>query len=584
MNANINALDNKINAARQKVKGQLTAANKASIARKEGALKFISDSLKSAEVEADKKFGKLYVDLGKDRAHFDDKVAAESLKIQAAIAKRSALYDSRFRKTVKNLDLAKKEAYAEVIESRKAFTTGIVGITAAIKDQETRLTGEIEIVGTEVASNAAQQKAVNRKVDAEMKRLLSLSDTRAKEARKARGQIRRVLDEHKAVAAKERKALADSTEKELAKLRSKMAAARREAAVDLTKATKGLYEAVSTAEEDQKKEFKNLKGALAKAKLSTEAKKKRAEKEFQAKLMTLTNVVNANNVKYEVGINKITDVVHDWKLVAKNERNLLKDQIVSMEKDLNKAIVHAIQIGEAKAKAVEERARENASVVQKALAGEIAQKVEAMADQVFKHVIENRGKIADNYLALKSYCGSMAGDIIDYTTKENGKGLFAVGDLLTVVAALSGSRTKPAEGVGFGGTDVPPIFGGDHIHVSSHLTKTNGLVDEWAKAMSMVRSRWPYGIGHYLLGKVQFAMQNDGLLTVGSIDEKDGQYVFVNAHALGLSNKLSTLEALAAPASKYQAFLKKLTSKLPKKKKVSKKKFYVKLGKEWQGD
>jgi len=585
IHANTAALSNKIASAAKNIKGKLTAANKASITRKEKALKFISDELKVAEKKADAKFGKLYGDLGKDRAKFDDKVATWAMTIQKDIAKRSALYDGRFKNTVKNIKMAQEEAYAQVLEARKGFTTSIVSINSAIKDQETRLTGEIEIVSTEVKSQKQTQKEINRKVNLELDRILKLSDTRNSEARKARGSIRKLFEEHKTVAAQERNALAKATEGRLTKLRSHMAGLRREAAEDLSKASKGLYEALSKAQTEQETSYKGLKGALAKAKLSVEDQERRAKKEFEAKLMTLTNVVNANNVKYEIGINKLTDVVHDWKLVSKSERGMLRDQIDAMEKDLNKAITKSIQIGEAKAKAVQERALEHANTAKKVLAGEIAQQVEDMADDVFKAVLENRGKIADNYLALKAYCGANAGDIIDYVTKENGKGLFAVGDLLSTVAALSGTRSKAAEGVGFGGSKVPPIFGGKLIPVSTKLSKANGLVDEWSKAMSMVRTRWPYGIGHYLLGKVQFAMQNDGLLTVGSIADKDGQFVYVNARALGLSNRLAELERLAATAHSYQAYLKHLTSKLPKKKKVGKKPFFVHMkGGEWQGN
>jgi len=199
-------------------------------------------------------------------------------------------------------------------------------------------------------------------------------------------------------------------------------------------------------------------------------------------------------------------------------------------------------------------------------------------------VIKNRGKIADNYLALKAYCGAMAGDIIEYTMKEGGKGLFSLGDLLGTVASLSSYHTKAAEGIGFGGDKVPPVFGGDLITVSTPLSKANGLVNEWSKAMSMVRTRWPIGIGHYLLGKVQYAMQNQGLLTVGSISERDGQFVYINAHTIGLSNRLPELEKLAAKTTKYQHFLTNLTKKLPKKKKVAKKPYFVPMKKEWQGD
>merc|ERR1712070_1072127 len=159
--------------------------------------------------------------------------------------------------------------------------------------------------------------------------------------------------------------------------------------------------------------------------------------------------------------------------------------------------------------------------------------------------------------------------------KEGGKGLFSLGDLLGTVASLSSYHTKSAEGIGFGGDKVPPVFGGDLISVSTPLSKANGLVDEWTKAMSMVRTRWPIGIGHYLLGKVQYAMQNEGLLTIGSISRADGQFVYINAHTVGLSNKLPELEKLATKTVDYQHALKHLTAKLPKKKKVAKKPFYV---------
>jgi len=486
-------------------------------------------------------------------------------------------------KTVKNIKLAQDQAYLEVVNARKAFTTGIVGINSAIKDQETRLTGDIEMISTELQSRKVAQKSINRKVNLELKRILKLSDTRDKEARKARGAVRKILNEHKAVAAKERDALAKSTQGKLTKLRSKMNALRRQAAEDLTKASKGLYGAVNAFEEKSKTVHTGLKGALANAKMGVSEKRLRAKKDFEAKLMTLTNVVSANNVKYEIGINKLTDVAHSWKLASGDDRALLKDQIKAMEKDLNKAIVKAIQIGETKAKSVQERALEHATTVKKVLSGEIAQKVEVMADDVFRAVIENRGKIADNYLAFKGYCGSNAGSIIDYVQKNDGRGLFSLGDLLSTVASLSDVHTAPAEGTGFGAGAVPPIFGGDTIKVSTSLSKTNGLVDEWAKAMQMVRTRWPYGIGHYLLSKVQYAMQNEGMLTVGSISDKDGQYVYVNGHALGLSNKLDTLEALATSAKDYQSFLHKLTTKLPKSKKAHKKKFFV-PGKEWEGN
>merc|ERR1712028_53353 len=122
----------------------------------------------------------------------------------------------------------------------------------------------------------------------------------------------------------------------------------------------------------------------------------------------------------------------------------------------------------------------------------MGEQVETMADQLFKATLDNRGKIADNYLALKAYAAAMSDEIIDYTTKYQGKGLFSLGDLLGTVAAFSSIKTKATEGISAGGGEVQSIFDGTLIKVPTSFTKSNGLVSEWTKILSMVRSRWPY--------------------------------------------------------------------------------------------
>merc|ERR1711881_611916 len=196
-----------------------------------------------------------------------------------------------------------------------------------------------------------------------------------------------------------------------------------------------------------------------------------------------------------------------------------------MQQDLNKAVIRSIQVGEAKGKRLEERAR---------------------------------------------------------ATKNSGRGLSSVGDFLTTVASLSQVRTKPWEGPGAGGKKLLPLFGGKTIKVSQSWSKTNGLCNEYTKAMTMVRQRWPLGLGHYLLGKVQSSMRKNGLLTVGKVAGKSGQHVFINGHQIGLSNKLSDFDRLACRAKDYQSFLHKLTAKLPKKIKKTIKKYMV-APPEWNG-
>jgi hypothetical protein len=587
MASNAKTLEAKINGAKKGLKEHLTAANKASVDRHVSALSYVQEAISGAEKDAETKFAGFYVDLAKDREDFDLKVASASVSLQQKIAKRSALFDTRFAKEVAgSMAEARKFATEEVELARQQFTTSLVAIESTIANMDERIGHDVIVVAEEFADHKEVQRKRNLHVAAELKRIEDLSDTRHTENKRFRGKIRKVIIEHKELAAKERTNLRKKASAEYTKLKAKLSADRAQAAGDLTTATRTMYDTIFKAKESTQKEHEKHVQALGVAKANVAAKQKEAEGDFQAKMMTLTNTVVANNNKYELGLAKITGVVHDWKQTDTEQREMMKDQVKSMENDLQRSIVKAIGIGEAEMKKIEERALENSDAVTKSLQGEIVEQVEAMADDVFQAVLENRGQIADNYLALKGYAGAMAGDIIDAVTKGQGKALFSVGDFLQTVAALSEEQTKVAEGVTAGLGEMPAVFSGKPIKVSTSYSKTNGLVIEYTKAMTMVRQRWPFGIGKYLLSKIQRAMQGpDGVLSVGTLDHRDGQFVSINPHALGLSNRVEEFDKLAATAHAYQGYLRKLTTKLPKK--VKKKAFFVdpvQTGGEWDGD
>merc|ERR1712139_675984 len=289
------SLLNKIAAAKSAAKKGITRANAASVARHKNALKKIAGALRSARKASDRKFGKIYLKLAAARASSDRKLASATSQLTASIAKRSALYDARFQKTVKNMALARKQAFLQVQQARKGFTTQLSGIVSSVKDQETRLQGEIAVVSAEVASNKASQARINRKLDAEKRRIQKIMDSRHSSSMKWRGRFRSLISEHRAVAKAERKKLANKADGQLRKLRSRIARNRRQAASDLTKATKRLYATMSAAQARQARRFKGLKGALAKARMSAARALKRTKSDFQAKITTLSNTVAANN-------------------------------------------------------------------------------------------------------------------------------------------------------------------------------------------------------------------------------------------------------------------------------------------------
>merc|ERR1719333_1081735 len=100
-------------------------------------------------------------------------------------------------------------------------------------------------------------------------------------------------------------------------------------------------------------------------------------------------------------------------------------------------------------------------------------------------------------------------------------------------------------------------------------------------AVGAVRARWPMGLGKYLLDKLEVAMLAKGVLQVDKVNDRHGNFVYVNGHTVGLSNKLSDFAKLACRMSNYEAVLAKLTSKITAPGKPAKK--FVKPP-EWQGN
>jgi len=571
----------KVKAQQARAAQALAKFSSADAARQKAALKFAATQLRIAEKESSQKFGKAYEHLAANRARFDKKLGAAVAGLNDALAKQAALADSRFSKTVKDLSSARKQATKQVQQLRKDFATQMATVTAEAKRVETRLVGEIAVVSGEVISNKANQIRVNRRVAAELKRIVRVSDKRYSASKRARGKLKLLMDENKAAASAEVKALATSLKHKLSKARGRNARNRREMAKDLSAATKALYERMSNMQKHQMASANALAASTKAASIASANALKRAKSQFASKISMLTNVVAANAKRAERNLQRVTGVVHNIAKAAKADRKLIRDQTKAMEADLNKSIVRAIAIGEARAKAVEQRINENLKKTKRYLQTELSEGIDRAADNVFKIVNGKRQKIADNYLSLKAYAVASADLVIDYRKKgKNGRNLSSIGDLLQTVAALGAVKPPKAEGLGFGGDKVPTIFTGKHIKVSSAVAAINGLVNEYSTSCAQVRARWPMGLGKYLLDKLEESMLAKGVLQVDKVPGKAGNFVYMNGRSVGLSNKLNDFAKLASRMSVYEAVLAKLTAKLSVPHKAAK--FYAKPP-EWQG-
>jgi hypothetical protein len=351
--------------------------------------------------------------------------------------------------------------------------------------------------------------------------------------------------------------------------------------VELTTATKKVYGKMAKQQQVHESIQAGLSKAQAGAKAAVAGELKSAKKLFKSRVNTLSNAIASNARSYQAHLEKTTGVVMRWKEASSKDRANIRKERSIMETKLRAKITRAIQLGEAKMKAVQERAMEHIATEKKTLMTTISVAVENMADNIFATVQENRQVTADNFLSLKAYAIAAADQIDDYLQKGKGRNLGSIGDLLKTLSGMSDIKPKKASGLGFGSSSIPKIFSSSTVKVSSSVSKINGLVNQYVKTLGTVKQRWTMGLGKYLLAKLEIAMQGKGALEVDKIEGKTGNFVFMNGHAVGLSSRLSDFETLAVRMPTFEGVLAKLT-KVAVKKSAHKKMTFVKPP-EWTG-
>merc|ERR1711935_1067917 len=249
-------------------------------ARQATALKFLADQVAIATKESDEKFGKAKKQLAADRKHADDALAGAVKGLNDNLAKQAALADSRFEKTVKDISKARADAATAVSDMRKDFGVRLLSVTATVKNIQQNLVDEIAKVSGEVISMKANQLRVNRRTDAELKRVNTLANDRFSESKRARGKLRLLMDENKQAAAAEVKTLKDELTRKIDTARSKNAANKREMAKDLTAATEKFYEKFSAQQKTDIAASEALDVATGAAKAASAAALNAARKQL----------------------------------------------------------------------------------------------------------------------------------------------------------------------------------------------------------------------------------------------------------------------------------------------------------------
>jgi len=462
--------------------------------------------------------------------------------------------------------------------------TGIASAIATLKKSEGEVTNRLQVVSDMLMSDKAAQAIQNKKVKDELTRITGISNKYKSDNANARGIIRKLENENKKIAAQATKALSTSAHADISKLRSKQARDVLEFKKDLTDSTEKLYKKMGDDELAQNLAMGSLNADLSKSKASTAQALKSARDVFVSRHRSLTNKITANQKRYKDGMAKATEQTMDWKKASAAGRKNIRATRAVMVNDLENKIARAITIGEARQKRALEVSMANIASEKKALLSTIGEAVENMADNVFATINSNRKKIADNYLSLKAYAATAEDQVTDYLAKGKGRNLSSLGDLLKEVGGYKSVKSKAADGVGFGGKTIELPFSGKTVPADASVSKVNGLVNEYLQIMTDVKNRHPLGLGKYLISKLEVAMQATGALEVDKISDKAGNFVFINAHAVGLSSKLSDFESLAVRMTHYEKTLSTMTAKLPTTKLAGHKSLVRVSPPQWQGD
>merc|ERR1711981_304260 len=341
-----------------------------------------------------------------------------------------------------------------------------------------------------------------------------------------------LMDQNKAAASAEVKALEKGLNVKIGKLRARNARNSAQMASDLKSATKKLYGKMAAMQKFNAKTAKSLNAATSAAATASRNALKRAQKSFGTKMAMLTSVIAANAARAQRVTQKLTGVANNINKANKKDRANIRAQTSAMQADMNKRIVTAVTTGEALGKAVQQRLTSNLKSSVRSMRVELAEGLDRAADRVLRTVSGKRHKMADNYLSLKAYS-------VAAIAKGKGRNLSSIGDLVQTIGALGAAHAVKAQGLGMGGSKIRSVFSGKTVKVGNSLAAVNGLVNEYAGSCKLVRARWPMGLGKYLMDKLEVSMLSKGVLQVDKIGGKKGNFVYINGRSDDLRSPCS---------------------------------------------
>merc|ERR1712054_739550 len=293
MKNNVALIEASLDNAREAANAELKNADAASLARYNEVIQAVKDGVEAGAKAADESFVEVYEKMATEANEVRENLASAVSTLNDKIAKKAAIEDERFSKTVKDIAAARAAAAEETAQATRDMKAQILETKNKLHEVENKVINEIQVVSEMIVSEKAAQHKINKNVQAQMDALEKKSDTDFSASERARGKLKAILDENKRIAQEEVTALYEHTNTELTKLAKKQNEHLLGFKQDLTQATEGLYGKLSADKVAQANAQKALAGQLDTAK-----------ELFESRVITLTNAIGANK-KYFI------DHMHD---------------------------------------------------------------------------------------------------------------------------------------------------------------------------------------------------------------------------------------------------------------------------------
>merc|ERR1711968_173465 len=345
MKNNVALIEASLDNAREAANAELKNADAASLARYNEVIQAVKDGVEAGAKAADESFVEVYEKMATDANEVRENLASAVSTLNDKIAKKAAIEDERFSKTVKDIAAARAAAAEETAQAKRDMMAQMLETKNKLHEVENKVINEIQVVSEMIVSDKAAQHKINKNVQAQMDALEKKSDTDFSASKRARGKLKAILDENKRIAQEEVNQMYEQTGQQLAHLEQKQHYHLLGFKQDLTHATEGLYNKLSADKVAQANAQKALAGQLDTAKAAVAAELEDAKELFESRVITLTNAIGANKKYFIDHMHDMTGVVTDWKKASDADRADIRKVRNAMVSDLHIGIERAIAIG-----------------------------------------------------------------------------------------------------------------------------------------------------------------------------------------------------------------------------------------------